>query len=134
VTDFPQFENTTLHLSLNVALLLLMAIYASASVALGLKASNLTHRGIVARGPYAVVRHPAYLTKNLAWWIGSIPIISAGYDLSFIDGTKAVVAMAGWSAVYVLRALTEEDHLRGVDVDYANYAARVRYRFVPGIV
>jgi protein-S-isoprenylcysteine O-methyltransferase Ste14 len=134
VTDFPQFENTTLHLSLNVTLLLLMAIYASASVALGLKASNLTHRGIVARGPYAVVRHPAYVTKNLAWWIGSIPIVSAGFDMSFMDGIKAVLAMAGWSAVYVLRALTEEDHLRSVDGDYAVYAAKVKFRFVPGIV
>lgn len=133
VTDFPQFEDTTLHLSLNLALLLLMAIYASASVALGLKASNLTHRGIVARGPYAVVRHPAYVCKNLAWWIGSIPLISAGFSASFADGLVPTLAMAGWSAIYVLRALTEEDHLRKVDGDYAAYAEKVRYRFIPGI-
>jgi protein-S-isoprenylcysteine O-methyltransferase Ste14 len=67
VSDFPQFEHPTTHLVMNLAVLALMAGYASASVALGLKASNLTHRGIVSRGPYALVRHPAYLCKNLAW-------------------------------------------------------------------
>ena len=34
----------------------------------------------------------------------------------------------------LLRALTEEDHLRSVDGDYAAYARRVRYRFIPGVV
>ncbi|MCK7492814.1 MAG: hypothetical protein MZW92_15765 [Comamonadaceae bacterium] len=70
VSDFHQFDDPTLH-GLNVLLLVLMAIYASASVALGLKAGNLTHRGIVARGPYAFIRHPAYTCKNMAWWIGT---------------------------------------------------------------
>jgi protein-S-isoprenylcysteine O-methyltransferase Ste14 len=35
--------------------------------------------------------------------------------------------------LYALRALTEEDHLREVDGEYAAYAARVRWRFIPGI-
>jgi protein-S-isoprenylcysteine O-methyltransferase Ste14 len=73
VSDFPIFENSTAHVAFNVVLLALMAIYASASVALGFKASNLTHRGVVARGPYAIVRHPAYSCKNLAWWIAAMP-------------------------------------------------------------
>ena len=37
------------------------------------------------------------------------------------------------TAVYVLRALTEEDHLRRVDGEYDAYCRKVRYRFVPGI-
>lgn len=134
VSDFPRFDDPTAHLSLNVALLTLMAIYASASVALGFKASNLTHRGIIARGPYAVIRHPAYVCKNLAWWIGSIPLVSAALAHSLFDGIQAIASVAGWSMLYVLRALTEEDHLRGVDGEYAAYAAKVRYRFIPGIV
>jgi len=133
-TDFPQFDDPTAHLVLNVVLLLLMAIYSSASVALGFKASNLTHRGIVARGPYRLIRHPAYTCKNLAWWIGSAPVVMAAFGHSAFEGLQAVASVAGWSALYVLRALTEEDHLRGVDGAYAAYAARVRYRFVPGLV
>ena len=111
-----------------------MATYASASVALGVKASNLTHRGIVGRGPYAFIRHPAYVCKNLAWWIGSGPLIAASFAESWFKGVTAIASIAGWSMVYILRALTEEDHLRKVDGEYAAYAAKVRYRFIPGVV
>ena len=44
---FPHFENPVVHVTMASLLLVLMAIYASASVALNLKASNLTHRGII---------------------------------------------------------------------------------------
>jgi protein-S-isoprenylcysteine O-methyltransferase Ste14 len=133
-SDFPQFDDPNIHIALNVTLLVLMAIYASASVALGLKASNLTHRGIVGRGPYRVVRHPAYVCKNLAWWIGSAPAVAVAFGLSLADGLQAVASVVAWTMLYVLRAVTEEDHLRKVDGEYAAYAARVRYRFIPGIV
>lgn len=134
LTEFPQFDNPTLHLVLNGLLLALMAVYTGASVALGLKASNLTHRGIVARGPYALVRHPAYACKNMAWWIGSIPLVSLAFDHSLYDGLLALGSVVGWTLIYVMRALTEEDHLRRVDGDYALYAQRVRYRFLPGLL
>jgi len=134
VSDFPQFDGPTVHLVLNGLLLALMAGYASTSVALGFKASNLTHRGIVSRGPYALVRHPAYVFKNLAWWLASVPMVSVAFTQSLFDGVQAVASVIGWTMLYVLRALTEEDHLRSVDGDYAAYAAKVRYRFVPGLV
>lgn len=134
LSDFPKFDNPTAHLVLNFTMLALMAIYASASVALGFKASNLTHRGIVASGPYRLVRHPAYTCKNMAWWIGSIPLVSQAFDHSWFDGVQAAASVAGWTLLYVLRAVTEEDHLRNVDGDYAAYAAKVRRRFIPGVV
>jgi len=134
VSDFPRFDDPTAHLSLNLLLLALMAAYASASVFLGLKASNLTHRGIVSRGPYALVRHPAYVCKNMAWWIGSAPLVSLAFSQSMVSGLGALAGVVGWTLLYVMRALTEEDHLRSVDGDYAAYAARVRYRFVPGVI
>lgn len=133
-SEFPRFGNATLHYVLNFLLLALMAVYTSASVALGFKASNLTHRGIVTHGPYRFVRHPAYVCKNMAWWIGSIPVISAAFDQSILNGLQALAAVIGWAALYVLRAVTEEDHLRSVDGEYAAYAATVRYRFIPGVV
>lgn len=133
-SDFPQFSDPTWHLVLNGLLLALMAGYASASLALGFKGSNLTHRGIVARGPYALIRHPAYACKNAAWWIGAAPLVMVAFERSAVDGLMAVATVVGWTALYVLRALTEEDHLRRVDGEYAAYAARVKYRFVPGVV
>ncbi len=134
VSDFPKFEDPTVHFALNLLMLGLMAIYASASVALGLKASNLTHRGIIATGPYAVIRHPAYICKNMAWWIASIPAVSAAFARSTWEGLAAVGSVVGWTMVYALRALTEEDHLRRVDGEYDAYMAKVRYRFIPGVL
>ncbi len=132
-SDFPHFDNATAHVGLNLLLLVLMAVYASASIALNLKASNLTHRGIIRRGPYAYVRHPAYVCKNLAWWIAAIPMVTAAFERSLWDGVLSASSVVGWSMVYVLRALTEEDHLRRIDSEYDEYASRVRYRFIPGI-
>lgn len=132
--QYPQFDNPTIHVVLNSLLLALMAVYAWASVALGFKASNLTHRGIIAGGPYRFVRHPAYVCKNMAWWIGSIPVAIAAFQTSLLGGVQVLASVAGWSLIYVFRALTEEDHLRRVDGDYARYATQVRYRFIPGVL
>lgn len=135
ITEFPQFSNPVVHIGANLLILLLMAIYASGSVALNFKGSNLTHRGIIASGPYRIVRHPAYTCKNLAWWIGSLPSISANlHTSSFWDLSLLLASMVGWTSIYVLRALTEEDHLRKVDGDYDNYCQKVRYRFIPGVL
>jgi protein-S-isoprenylcysteine O-methyltransferase Ste14 len=131
--DFPKFQEPAVHVILNCMLLASMAIYASGSVALGLRASNLTNRGIVARGPYAWVRHPAYAAKNLAWWIGALPAFAMAFGQSFGAGVWAVGSMAAWTAVYVLRALTEERHLLMLDNGYAQYMKTVRYRFVPKV-
>ena len=111
-----------------------MGVYSWASWSLGLKASNLTHRGIVSTGAYAFVRHPAYFFKNLAWWVGGIPAIFAGFSRDFSDGFYIVFCLAGWSTLYFLRAITEERHLMSVDDDYLVYAAKVRYRFIPFLI
>lgn len=47
----------------------LWGIFAWASLSLGFKASNLTNRGIVTKGPYRWVRHPAYAAKLGIWLI-----------------------------------------------------------------
>lgn len=133
-SEFPQFSNTGVHITLNVMVLCLMFVFAWAALSLGWKASNLTHRGIVSSGAYAVVRHPAYTCKNLAWWIGAAPLVSIAFTQSFVAGAQAVLSVVGVTALYLLRALTEEDHLRSVDADYAAYADRVRFRFIPGVI
>ena len=45
-------------------LVVLTGIYAWATMAFGLRFSNLTHRGILTHGPYAFTKHPAYMSKN----------------------------------------------------------------------
>ena len=134
-TDFPHFESSWFHFAANITLLIAMAIYSWASISLGFKASNLTNRGIVCRGPYARVRHPAYAAKNFAWWIGALPNLG----LSFASGdvhaaAYALFALCGWTALYVLRALTEERHLLMANNGYAEYMRKVRWRFIPRLV
>lgn len=134
-SDFPYFENSWVHMSANIVLLVAMAIYSWASIALAFKASNLTNRGIVSRGPYAVVRHPAYAAKNFAWWIGALPAFSVWFASGdWRAALYSVGAMAGWTTIYVLRAITEERHLLMGQNGYAEYMGRVRWRFIPGVV
>jgi protein-S-isoprenylcysteine O-methyltransferase Ste14 len=120
--DYFSFNNEIYTFILRIFIVLLLSIYLSATFALGTKSSNLTNRGIVSRGPYAIIRHPAYISKNLAWWITTIASGS-------IEG---ILTIAVWSFVYHLRAITEEKHLM-LDSDYVEYCKRVRYRYIPGI-
>jgi protein-S-isoprenylcysteine O-methyltransferase Ste14 len=132
-SDFPKFADAPVHVVLNCAILASMAIYASASVALGLRASNLTNRGIVRNGPYAWVRHPAYAAKNLAWWIGALPAVWGAFTQSIGSGVWALASVAAWTLIYVLRALTEERHLLMLNNGYSEYMKDVCWRFVPKI-
>src|SRR3546814_10067667 len=40
-----------------IALVLLTAVYSWATMAFGIRFSNLTHRGVITHGPYAFTRH-----------------------------------------------------------------------------
>lgn len=131
--DFPKFESENLHIIMNSLILILMGLYASASVSLWLKASNLTNRGIVQKWLYKYIRHPAYICKNTAWWIGGLPFILEAIKtsdwkyLSFI-----LLGLSWWTFIYFLRAWTEERHL-SLDPDYREYKKKVRYMFLPRV-
>jgi protein-S-isoprenylcysteine O-methyltransferase Ste14 len=101
-------------------LVILTAIYAWATIAFGLRFSNLTDRGILTHGPYAFTKHPAYLSKNAFWWITAMPfLIQSG---STVDAIRNTALLAVVSGIYYWRAKTEEWHL-GADPDYQAYAA-----------
>jgi protein-S-isoprenylcysteine O-methyltransferase Ste14 len=97
----------------------LTAIYAWATVAFGLRFSNLTDRGILTHGPYAWTKHPAYLSKNAFWWISAMPFLVASGSVT--DAIRNTALLAIVSGVYYWRAKTEEWHL-GADPDYRAYA------------
>lgn len=112
--------NTPLLIIWGAILVFLTGIYAWATVAFGLRFSNLTHRGILTHGPYSWTKHPAYLSKNLYWWCMSMPFLTTSGSLS--DMVRNTVLIAAVSGVYYWRAKTEEKHLMA-DPDYAAYAA-----------
>jgi protein-S-isoprenylcysteine O-methyltransferase Ste14 len=103
-----------------VLLVLLTGIYALATVAFGFRFSNLTHRGILTNGPYAWSKHPAYLSKNLFWWLAFLPFFAATGDMT--DAVRNTFILACVSGVYFWRAKTEERHL-SADPAYRDYAA-----------
>jgi protein-S-isoprenylcysteine O-methyltransferase Ste14 len=102
-------------------LVFLTAVYAWATVAFGIRFSNLTYRGVLTHGPYRFTRHPAYLSKNLFWWCSVLPfLVTSG---SAVDMVRNTVFLACVSAIYYWRARTEEAHLLGEDAKYREYHA-----------
>lgn len=99
----------------------LTGIYAWATVAFGIRFSNLTYRGVLTNGPYAWTRHPAYLAKNSYWWLLTMPFLATTHSL--VDVVRNTVTLGLVSAVYYWRARTEEAHLLAADAKYRAYHA-----------
>jgi protein-S-isoprenylcysteine O-methyltransferase Ste14 len=74
-------------------------------------------------GPYAYVRHPMYAAA-IPFFVGTPLLLGSWWGML---GVPLLIAGVGYRAVREERMLAEQ--LEG----YADYAARVRYRFVPYI-
>ncbi len=85
-------------------ILFCLFIYTLASARMGLRFSNLTYRGLACDFPYNITKHPAYISKNLSWWMVSIPFIA----VDFWTGVANCVALLGINVIYFLRAWHEE--------------------------
>jgi protein-S-isoprenylcysteine O-methyltransferase Ste14 len=107
----------TIRIAWAVVILVLLWIYSLATVAFGVRFSNLTHRGILTGGPYRFSKHPAYVTKNLSWWLISVPFLHAPWT----EAIKHSIALGCINMIYFLRARTEERHLSR-DPVYVAYA------------
>ena len=99
-------------------ILTLTTIYVWSTVMFGARFSNLTHRGIITGGPYRWTKHPAYIAKNLSWWMISIPFMGKGGPDEVLRHCLLLITLNG---IYLLRAKTEEWHLSR-DADYVRYA------------
>ncbi|HEX2135728.1 MAG TPA: isoprenylcysteine carboxylmethyltransferase family protein, partial [Microvirga sp.] len=111
-------DHPTLRTAWGVAILILIGIYCWATLSFGARFSNLTHRGIVTNGPYRWSKHPAYVAKNLSWWLISMPFLSqAGAS----EAIRLSLLLLCVNAIYYWRAKTEERHL-ATDPVYAEYA------------
>ena len=115
LSDYPVF-----YAAWAAIIIALILIYTLASVSLGFRFSNLTYRGLASSGVYRLTKHPAYISKNLSWWMISIPFIPAG-DVFW--AVKLCLLMLGVNLIYFWRARTEENHLSNYPeyVDYAHW-------------
>jgi protein-S-isoprenylcysteine O-methyltransferase Ste14 len=80
------------------------------------------HR-VIDTGPYAYVRHPGYV--GFVGWILATPLLLAS-AWAFIPAVLAVVGI-------VIRTALEDRTLQAELPGYAEYAARVRFRLIPGV-
>jgi protein-S-isoprenylcysteine O-methyltransferase Ste14 len=122
--DLAFFKNETITVIVRVFIMLVILFKTWTIFTLGSKSSNLTNRGIVTKGPYKWIRHPHYLAKMIVWWICLVP--------SALQHPWLTGGMVFWTTIYVLRALTEELHLKK-DADYKEYMKEVKWRFIPRI-
>jgi len=84
-----------------------------------------TDRGhtVIDNGPYAIVRHPGYVSGFLVF-IG-MPL-SLGSLWALIPGILSCLLL-------VVRTICEDRTLRDELTGYEEYAQRVRYRLIPGV-
>jgi protein-S-isoprenylcysteine O-methyltransferase Ste14 len=78
---------------------------------------------VIDRGPYAWVRHPGYAGALLAHL--ALPLA--------LGAPRALLPAALGTLLMSLRAVYEERRLARELPGYAEYAARVRHRLVPGV-
>lgn len=92
-------------------------IYWLATFSFGLRFANLSWRGLVNTGVYRYVKHPAYLSKNIYWWMHTVPWFGVvGWDI-----LKNILALSIISTIYYWRAKTEERHLMKFE-EYREYS------------
>lgn len=80
------------------------------------------HR-VIDTGPYAYVRHPGYV--GFVGWMLSTPLLLPS-AWAFVPALLAVIAV-------VIRTALEDRTLHAELPGYAEYAARIRFRLIPGV-
>ncbi len=85
----------------------------------GIVAAN---RGVKVAGPYRLVRHPMYAGYVIGH-IGTLLLLPHLWNW--------VLFLFAWTAMAM--RIRAEERLLAADAGYQDYAARVRYRLVPGI-
>ncbi|KRE89714.1 isoprenylcysteine carboxyl methyltransferase [Frateuria sp. Soil773] len=78
---------------------------------------------VVSSGPYAIVRHPGYVSALMVF---------AGLALS-LASWWALIPAALASVILIVRTSWEDALLRAELDGYADYAKRIRFRLVPGL-
>lgn len=80
------------------------------------------NRGIVSKGPFRLVRHPIY-----SGWL----VLTIGFLLAYPTSRNLGILILSLPFL-VWRMELEEEHLNE-DAQYREYAAKTRYRLIPGM-
>jgi protein-S-isoprenylcysteine O-methyltransferase Ste14 len=80
-------------------------------------------QSVITTGPYRYVRHPMY-AGAIFYFLGMPLLLGSWWGLVFVPVLMALLAV---------RIVIEEKTLRAALEGYDEYAARVRYRLLPGV-
>jgi protein-S-isoprenylcysteine O-methyltransferase Ste14 len=100
------------------AILAFTLIHVWGEAIFGLRASNLSNRGIITTGPYRFTKHPVYVAKCAVWLMLWMPFVAG--DTVF-ECLRLSILWACVCVIYALRAYVEEK-LLSEDADYRDYA------------
>ena len=124
------WSHVPLWLEVMGALLILIAFYgwvtvlrANSFAAVNIRLQAERKQTVISSGPYAVVRHPMY-SYALLMMVGSALLLGSLWSLTCVAALTLLMAA---------RALGEEKMLLDGLEGYRDYAAKVRFRLVPGM-
>ena len=84
-------------------------IYWLATFEFGMTFSNLSYRRLIDKGVYRYTKHPAYIAKNIYWWLYTLPFM--GVAFVSVEWWKNILGLTFVSLIYYGRAKSEERHL-----------------------
>ena len=119
------YTNMTFFYTAKIIQVSLLALHVYIDLSLGPSVANITFKKLQTKGVYGIVRHPGTVTKLFFW------LITSSFYSRFWS-TRMILGQLSWSIIYILRALTEERHLKHHH-EYNEYKKKVKYRFIPGL-
>ncbi len=105
-------------LAVGMLVILFAVIHLWGEAIVGIRAANISMRGIITTGPFAFTRHPIYVSKCFQWAVLYFPIINA---VGIVNPIQSAILFLLVCAIYGGRALGEE-HLLATDPNYVKYA------------
>ncbi len=122
------------HTASSPALMLLVAgliiffaiIHLWGEAIVGIRAANISMRGIVTIGPFSYTRHPIYVSKCFQWATLYFPVLNA---VGIVNPIQSGILFLLVCAIYGGRALSEE-RLLATDASYVKYAMYMDHKSV----
>ncbi len=102
-------------------------VYWLATFEFGMTFSNLSYRRLIDKGVYRYTKHPAYISKNLYWWLYTLPFM--GVAFVSVEWWKNILGLTFVSLIYYGRAKSEERHLMKF-AEYRAYSYEIEKRGV----
>lgn len=112
------FEHSALLYVFAALIILMEVIHWWGESILGIRASNLTHRGVITNGIFRYTRHPIYVSKCIGWCLIFVPFM-VGDNVE--QNLRYTLLFAGVCLIYFLRSWVEEK-LFADDPVYIEYA------------